>query len=301
MAISNADLAEKISTLIDFWSQLTVEYKSRLGGSVGGGPSADGKYPRTNVTGDAVLVECPARLSDDGGGFVDQVETSATEAAASATAALASEDEALVQKGLAVDARVLAQTARTEAETAESSAVDAKTTAITQANLATDRAGYAEEWANLEFETLVSAAAGGDQTDDYSALHWSVVAAGFAGNIDSGLYGQLAQNETVPGLWAFTNAAGITVEGAAITDTLIGNWNTAFGWGNHASPGYAAGSHDHVIADITDANDGNWDTAFGWEASLNLGLTTKSILTITTGNWAKPMGVSQMVSASSTV
>ena len=205
MAISNADLAEKISTLIDFWSQLTVEYKNWLGGSVGGGPSSDGKYPLTNFTGDEILVECPARLSDDVGGFVDQAETSATEAAASATAALASEDEALVQKGLAVDARVLAQTARTEAETAESSAVDAKTTAITQANLATDRAGYAEEWANLEFETLVSAAAGGDQTDDYSALHWSVVAAGFAGNIDSGLYGQLAQDETITGLWDFDN------------------------------------------------------------------------------------------------
>ena len=31
------------------------------------------------------------------------------------------------------------------------------------------------------------------------------------------------------------------------------NWDTAFGWGNHASAGYADGT-----------NEANWDTAFGW-------------------------------------
>lgn len=33
--------------------------------------------------------------------------------------------------------------------------------------------GYAEEWANKAEDSLVSAAAGGDQIDDYSSLHWA--------------------------------------------------------------------------------------------------------------------------------
>lgn len=205
MAISNADLAQKISDLIDFWSTLTVEYKNWLGGSVGGGPNSDGKYPLTDFTGNESLVESPAQLSDDVGGFVDQAETAETNAAASATAAQSSEDDATTEAGIATQARIDAESARTTAQNEATAALNSSVTAVTQANLATDRAGYAEEWANLPFETLISAAAGGDQVDDYSALHWSVVAAAFAGDIDSNLYGQLAQAEAVTGPWTFAN------------------------------------------------------------------------------------------------
>ncbi len=38
---------------------------------------------------------------------------------------------------------------------------------------AADQAGYAEEWANKAEDSLVSAAAGGDGVDDYSAKHWA--------------------------------------------------------------------------------------------------------------------------------
>ncbi|KKK88442.1 hypothetical protein LCGC14_2743120, partial [marine sediment metagenome] len=43
------------------------------------------------------------------------------------------------------------------------------------------------------------------------------------------------------------------VVGGAITATGGGsaNWNTAYGWGDHASGGYAASSHNHAAADIT--------------------------------------------------
>ena len=60
------------------------------------------------------------------------------------------------------------------------------------------------------------------------------------------------------------SATGHTHVIADITDANDANWDTAFGWGDHAAAGYAAGSHTHVIADITDANDTNWDTAYGW-------------------------------------
>ena len=47
------------------------------------------------------------------------------------------------------------------------------------------------------------------------------------------------------------------------------NWNTAFGWGNHASGGYLTTESDPVyIADeafnITASSTTNWNTAYGW-------------------------------------
>ena len=70
-----------------------------------------------------------------------------------------------------------------------------------------------------------------------------------------------------------------------VTTTKITNWDTAFGWGNHASVGYLTSetSHSDVVVDsdfattglmkrgaspgqysiITDASN-NWNTAFGW-------------------------------------
>ena len=51
------------------------------------------------------------------------------------------------------------------------------------------------------------------------------------------------------GGWSFVNETYLTVEddpvflaspASGISNTMIGNWNTAFGWGNHASAGYQA-------------------------------------------------------------
>jgi hypothetical protein len=59
--------------------------------------------------------------------------------------------------------------------------------------------------------------------------------------------------------WTITSmiypAAGIalstgTAWGTSITNNSA-NWNTAYGWGNHATAGYAASSHTHSIANIT--------------------------------------------------
>lgn len=49
------------------------------------------------------------------------------------------------------------------------------------------------------------------------------------------------------GLMARTGAGTYAV----VTDNSS-NWNTAFGWGNHASAGYAASSHTHTASAITD-------------------------------------------------
>lgn len=51
------------------------------------------------------------------------------------------------------------------------------TNAATSASDASNSATYSAEWANKAEDSLVSAAAGGDQVDDYSALHWAAKAA----------------------------------------------------------------------------------------------------------------------------
>jgi hypothetical protein len=142
-----------------------------------------------------------------------------------------SETNAATSAATATAQAVLADADRVAAAASASTSQNAATTATTQANLATDRAGYAEEWAITAFETLVSAAAGGNQVDEYSALHWATVAEGFAGSVDSGLYGQLAQAEVVTGNWSLP--AGATIDGItasnlvdkSATEIITGAWS----------------------------------------------------------------------------
>jgi len=66
-----------------------------------------------------------------------------------------------------------------------------------------------------------------------------------------------------------------------ITNTNIGNWNTAYGWGNHATAGYLTSftETDPVFGaspanGITNTNIGNWNTAYGWGNHASAGYLT---------------------------
>ena len=66
-----------------------------------------------------------------------------------------------------------------------------------------------------------------------------------------------------------------------ITTTKIGNWDTAYGWGNHASAGYLTSytETDPVFsaseaASITAQNKTNWNTAYGWGNHATAGYLT---------------------------
>jgi hypothetical protein len=68
---------------------------------------------------------------------------------------------------------------------------------------------------------------------------------------------------------------------AGITGTNITNWNTAFGWGNHASAGYLTSftETDPIFSaspsfGITGTNITNWNTAFGWGNHASAGYLT---------------------------
>ena len=66
-----------------------------------------------------------------------------------------------------------------------------------------------------------------------------------------------------------------------ISGTNISNWNTAYGWGNHASAGYLTSYTEtdpvfiaHVSSGITGTNISNWNTAYGWGNHASAGYLT---------------------------
>jgi hypothetical protein len=105
----------------------------------------------------------------------------------------------------------------------------------------------------------------------------------------SGAYADLTGKPT--NVSAFTNDSGyltsfteadptVPSHVKAITTTKISNWDTAFGWGNHASAGYLTSFTEsdptvpsHVKA-ITTTNISNWNAAFGWGNHASAGYLT---------------------------
>ncbi len=68
---------------------------------------------------------------------------------------------------------------------------------------------------------------------------------------------------------------------SGITIGNIGNWNTAYGWGNHATAGYLTSYTEtdpifgaHPASGITAVNIGNWNTAYGWGNHATAGYLT---------------------------
>ncbi len=99
------------------------------------------------------------------------------------------------------------------------------------------------------------------------------------------LIGGTAGSETDP---VFTASP---VQG--ITGTNITNWNTAYGWGNHANAGYLTSLSEtdpifgaHAAYGITGTNIGNWNTAYGWGNHASAGYLTSATLNETDPNVA---------------
>jgi hypothetical protein len=64
-----------------------------------------------------------------------------------------------------------------------------------------------------------------------------------------------------------------------ITSTDTGNWDSAYGWGNHANEGYLKAETDPTFTaseayNITSTDTGNWDTAYGWGDHADAGYVT---------------------------
>jgi len=113
-------------------------------------------------------------------------------------------------------------------------------------------------------------------------------------------------DDTTPQLGGTLDANGqiIDMGSNTITDTKVGQWDTAYGWGDHSTQGYITSetSHADVVVDgdftsqgimlrgassgtysiLTD-NSTNWNTAYGWGDHSTQGYVTSSGVTSVTG------------------
>jgi hypothetical protein len=106
--------------------------------------------------------------------------------------------------------------------------------------------------------------------DDHALATQQSVKAYVDSQIISGL--QIGDNislltNDVPYLDSETDPIFVASDAYSITSTQITNWDTSYGWGNHASAGYVTVEQDpifsgHVSYTITSTNITNWDTAY---------------------------------------
>lgn len=65
-------------------------------------------------------------------------------------------------------------------------------------------------------------------------------------------YAEKAVDETITGSWIFSS--GFTIGSTAVSEADVQNWNTAYGWGDHAAAGYAmAANITWTISDGTNS------------------------------------------------
>tara|TARA_R110000737_G_C14624761_1_gene494676 strand:+ start:69379 stop:72798 length:3420 start_codon:yes stop_codon:yes gene_type:complete len=107
-----------------------------------------------------------------------------------------------------------------------------------------------------------------------NGTHYSITVNNFVGGnslVDQTTYSLNFDLAGVPSTLTELDPVFLASDAAAVTALGIANWNTAFGWGNHAAAGYQAAlggtgivkSTLGTISYLTD-NSTNWNTAFTW-------------------------------------
>lgn len=140
---TNTDLAQRLANLLKTWQEHQDELSDWQGGTVDGGPNADGKYPLSDSIGNTVLVASPALVTY----YLDSLQAAYDTAAAQADSASAS----------AATATQKAADAATSASTATTKATNAATSATNAANSATAAAGSASTASTKASEAATSA------------------------------------------------------------------------------------------------------------------------------------------------
>ncbi len=122
-------LVQQIQDLINVWNTHQAQLGAWLGGTMNGGPNADGRYPLVDALGRETLVPAPASFSDmvHGPANIAELAKAAAELArdqaeASAQRADLQSNLAEAARGAAVEARNLAQEHRNHAGTSEANA-----------------------------------------------------------------------------------------------------------------------------------------------------------------------------------
>ena len=129
----------------------------------------------------------PGDATTDAANEASVASTKAAEAAASATAAAGSATSAANSATNAANSATASATSASNSASSASSASSSASSASTSASNASSSAsaastaqGYAEEWATKAEDSLISIAAGGDGSTDYSSLHHAAKSAASA-------------------------------------------------------------------------------------------------------------------------
>ena len=113
---------------------------------------------------------------------------------------------------------------------------------------------------------------------------WTLTVSNFVGGntlIDATTYSMVFDLSGVPSIYTETDPVFLASPVGGVTAPQVTNWDTAFGWGDHASGGYQDAlsgtgivkSTAGTISYLTD-NSTNWNTAFGWGNHASAGYLT---------------------------
>jgi hypothetical protein len=197
MSITNAQLAQKISDMIDAWRNRELQMQAWISGTATGGSFGDGRYPLSDFLGVVTYTYCPAALQSSVGVSSSSAAASAVVATAAqgaatleATAAGTSETNALAYRNAAQAARDLAEMYKNNSA---SSAASALTYANSSSSSATASAASAS--AAGASETAAATSATHAHTSEVNAAASAVAAAAsavLAATFNPALYALLA-------------------------------------------------------------------------------------------------------------
>lgn len=134
MALTNAQLAQQIADLVEFFNGRESEFQAWLAGVAGGGPNSDGKYPLSDWAGNTRMTTSPAQLEEDVTSLVTGAAGSAAAAETARLAAVLARDGAQAAEALCLAYRDAAQESRDQAASSESAATNAATNATAAMN-----------------------------------------------------------------------------------------------------------------------------------------------------------------------
>ncbi|RVU03493.1 hypothetical protein EOE18_15330 [Novosphingobium umbonatum] len=185
-SLSNAALAQQISTLVSAWTAREAEFKNWVGGLANGGANGDGRYPLTDYLGTSTLVSCPAAIMSSVSGPAVAAGLSATAADQSATAAHQSELNAAASASSASTAVAAVQAAATGAVNARNLAQTAANNALSYKDSAQTSATAAS--ASQSAASASATAADGSKSAAASSASAAAASAAAAATFNPSLY-----------------------------------------------------------------------------------------------------------------
>lgn len=217
--LSNAQLAQRVESLVAAWNTREAEFRAWHGGTATGGPNSDGYYPLTDKEGVTVLAPSPAKLVDMVTGPMSE---SVSHRDAALQAAQAVEDMLAEVERLTGNAEAHENTSRLyrdQAELAKAGAEAAEANASVYATRAQNAADSAEDDADD-----AAAFAADAQYHSAWAENWAIDAAASAanaGNYDPSQYATKANGLTdIVGLQAALNARALATDLTSLQGTV---------------------------------------------------------------------------------